>query len=741
MSSRFRDVYVRYGIALALILLVLGMQSLLHRAVGNEFAVALLFMAILFAAWFGGFGPAALVSVAGLLSVGLLFPNEADADEGAYVGIVFYLLIAMGIALLGARMRSANDRAQRSAEELGAILSSIADAVLVTDASGQVLSLNPMAERLTGLSSSGARGLPLDQVLDLTHESTGAAAENPVRRALREGTVVALANQTVLRARDGTVTAIDASAAPMRGSDGAVTGVVMVFRDVSERRRTDEVRRRLAAIVESSNEAIIGQTLEGTITSWNAAAERLYGYSAEEIIGRHFSVLVPADREDEISAYRERLRQGGGPEGSLVRSFESVRRRKDGSLVDVLISYSPIPGEDGTFIGAAVIARDIGERKRAEEALREADRRKDEFLAMLAHELRNPLAPIRSGLDLLMLSGSGEDETLRLMQEQVTHLVRLVDDLLDVSRIVRGRVELRTEDVRLDELVHRVVEARGPAALSRNLTLHVEAPHPVFVIADRVRLTQVVDNLLSNATKYTEPGGRIDVSVCREQDEAVVRIHDNGIGIEPALLPRVFDLFTQSSRALDRAQGGLGIGLTLVRKLVEMHGGSIEAESPGLGQGSTFTVRMPAVEAPSREPPAPRQGPEPAVSRQILIVDDNASAARILTMLLSRLGDHRVRAVPDGPSALRAVQEQPPDLILLDIGLPGMDGYAVCRALRANGDAGRFVVAALTGYGREEDLRQSRAAGFDEHIVKPVSVTALRELLNHPKLRSQSLGA
>ena len=732
MPSRFRDVAVRYGIAISLVLLLLGIQAILYPVAGTQYAVALLFVVILLGAWFGGFGPAAFVSIAGIFSVGLLFPNEAENDDHP-AGLISYFLISFGIALLGARMRSANDKAHRTAEELGTILSSIGDAVLVTDAAGQIVSLNPIAERLMGWTSKEAHGLPLETVFVIVNEQSRAEVESPVSRVLREGGIVGLANHTILKARNGTETSIDDSAAPVRDQDGNVTGVVMVFRDVSERRRTEETRRRLAAIVESSTDAIIGKSLDGTIVSWNAAAERLYGYTAEEVIGRSFTMLIPDGHEEDIHELSDRLCRG-----ERVDHFESVRQRKDGSLVELSVSYSPVCTEDHTPIGFAVIARDISDRKRSEQALREADRRKDEFLAMLAHELRNPLAPIRSGLELLMLTETEEKETLLLMQEQVAHLVRLVDDLLDVSRIVRGRVELRTEGLRLDELVCRAADAVRSAATLRKQTLSIHASTPVYVFGDPVRLTQVLDNLLSNALKYTEPGGRIAVSVGREEDEAVVRVQDNGIGIEADLLPKVFDLFTQSSRALDRAQGGLGIGLTLVRQLVEMHGGSIVAESSGLGRGSLFIIRLPSIEGVAPETPTGKHATTPAPPRRILIVDDNSSAARILTMLLSRLGNHDVIAAQDGPAALQMAVDQRPDLILLDIGLPGMDGYEVCRALRIRPESRQTLVVALTGYGQEQDRHRSKAAGFDEHVVKPVSVATLSDLLSHPKLDARS---
>lgn len=376
------------------------------------------------------------------------------------------------------------------------------------------------------------------------------------------------------------------------------------------------------------------------------------------------------------------------------------------------------------------------ENARLYAALREADRRKDEFLAMLAHELRNPLAPIRSGLDILALNEDPQSETVHLMQEQVGHLVRLVDDLLDVSRIVRGRIELRRELVELSTIVKRSVDAMRPILASRNQTLvtklHVE---PLWLDADPVRLIQVVENLLNNASKYMDHGGRIQLNTERRGSQAVIRVQDEGIGIEADLLPKIFDLFTQSARSLDRSQGGLGIGLTLVRNLVEMHQGDVSVASAGPGQGSQFEVTLPTITAIdqrediAKAPPAMR-------GRRILVVDDNVGAAKMLAVLLKRLGPHEIAMAHDGPTTIEVAERFEPELILLDIGLPRMDGLAVAWNLRQRPKFHNTLIVALTGYGQEEDRRRSKEAGFDEHLVKPVGVQTLKALLCHPKLAS-----
>ncbi|WP_164103491.1 GAF domain-containing protein [Candidatus Laterigemmans baculatus] len=374
------------------------------------------------------------------------------------------------------------------------------------------------------------------------------------------------------------------------------------------------------------------------------------------------------------------------------------------------------------------------ENARLYAALREADRRKDEFLAMLAHELRNPLAPIRSGLDILAMQELPQSETVHLMQEQVGHLVRLVDDLLDVSRIIRGRIELRREPVELATIIKRSVDALGPTLASRQQELVVRLhDEPLWLDADPVRLVQVVENLLNNASKYMDRGGQILLTTTHRDGRALVEVQDEGIGIEPDLLPNIFDLFTQSARSLDRAQGGLGIGLTLVRNLVEMHQGKVSVASEGPGRGSRFEVSLPTIEA-KQIPQETTEAPLQSQGRRILVVDDNVGAAKMLAALLKRLGPHEIAMAHDGPSTLTVAEQFDPELILLDIGLPKMDGLTVAWNLRQQPQFEHTLLAALTGYGQEEDRRRSKEAGFDEHLVKPVSIQTLRKLLSHPKL-------
>ena len=652
---------------------------------------------------------------------------------------------------------------------------------------------------------------------------------------------------------------IHARYTPHRTDNGLVVGVVCLVTDISARREAGNARARLAAIVDSSDDAIISKDLDGTIVSWNAGASRLFGYSAEEAVGRPITILIPDERRHEEQGILHRIRQG-----ESVPSYETVRRRKDGSLFDISLSVSPIIDENGRIVGASKIARDITARKRAEEdvrrsretlnglidrapfgiyivdsqlkiaqmnarsqagwfhhvrpivgrdlaevmhvlwpepvatqivgafrdtletgeayryrnfvsqradtnsvesyewelhritlpdgklgvvsyyfdttrlrkaeqALRESDRRKDEFLATLAHELRNPLAPMRNGLQILRMAGTDPAATAQvqeMLERQTNHLVRLVDDLMEVARVTRGRIELRREPVDLGAMLRSAVETSRPLIEGARHELTVDTPtEPVTVMADPVRLAQIVANLLNNAAKYTEEGGRISLSGHREGNHAVVSVRDTGIGIPLDVLPRVFDLFAQADRTYQRSHGGLGIGLTLVRTLVGLHGGTVEAKSEGIGRGSEFIVRLPlGVELGPRRIAERGQWDNVFASHRILVVDDSRDAAHSLAMLLESLGAD-VRTATDGSAALDELEAYQPSLMLLDIGMPGMDGFEVARRARQRLDSRGLTVIALSGWGQDEDRRRSREAGIDYHMVKPVDLEELGRLL------------
>ena len=388
------------------------------------------------------------------------------------------------------------------------------------------------------------------------------------------------------------------------------------------------------------------------------------------------------------------------------------------------------------------LQREIAERKRFEQELQDADRRKDEFLAMLSHELRNPLAAI-SNVAHVMKASPAIDPQLRwardVLGRQTGHLTRLIDDLLDVSRITRGKVTLRREPLELKSVVAAAIETTRTLISGRGHTLHIEVPdEAVPVLGDRVRLTQVVDNVLTNAAKYTKEGGSIKVSLATEASasgtpgEAVIRVRDTGVGIAPELLPTMFELFRRADDSLGRSEGGLGIGLALARGLVEMHGGRIEAFSEGPGQGSEFTIRLPRTLSGAAEAAQPRQTPEPSCrdARQlrVLVVDDSVDSAESMAIILEMSG-HDVRKAHNGPDALRTASDYGPDVILMDIGMPGMSGHEVAQTMRETSATRDVILIAMTGYGRQVDRDQSRAAGFDHHLVKPLDFEKLNEVL------------
>jgi PAS domain S-box-containing protein len=466
---------------------------------------------------------------------------------------------------------------------------------------------------------------------------------------------------------------------------------------------------------------------EGRVASWNSGAERIKGYRADEIIGRHFSTFYPQAAID-----------NGWPDEELRLARrdgrfedEGWRIRKDGSRFWANVVISAVRDASGELRGFAKVTRDLTERKRIEE-LEIAERRINEFLAMLGHELRNPLAPIRNAVAILR-AGRGDadalDRATSVIERQVAHLSRLVDDLLDVSRITSGKISLRMERIDLMSSVLAAVEAVRPLIDRKRQVFdlrHDGAPLPVR--GDPTRLTQIVVNLLNNASKYTPAGGHVLLAIERSESHAVIRVEDDGIGIQPDLLPRMFDLFVQGERGLDRSEGGLGLGLTLVRRLVHLHHGTVVASSRGANLGSVFEMRLPLDEGAIDALPAKTTAVQPT-ARRVLVVDDNDDSAETMATLVEMWG-HEVRTAGDGSSALRVAAEQRPEVVLLDIGLPNVSGFEVAAQIRALPGLAHAVLVAMTGYGQEEDRRRTREAGFAHHLTKPVRPDALREILS-----------
>jgi PAS domain S-box-containing protein len=1001
-----RSAISAYALAIAALVAAVLLRGLLDPLMADTLPLVTLFGAVAAAVWIGGHRPAILVAILGYLACAYLFIEPRghlglNARENI-VGLVAYLFTCSLIVWFGEAARIAHSRANERRDVLQVTLRSIGDAVMTTDLQGRITYMNAVAESLTGWPQLHALGQPLETVFRIVNEETRRPVENPAAKALRDGVVVGLANHTVLIQKDGDERPIDDSAAPIKNERGQVSGCVLIFRDVTTQRRLQQEKagqlltaRMLASIVESSDDAIISKSLDGTIRSWNAAAERLFGYTAEQAIGRHISLVIPAERiaeEDRIIASLKA--------GQQIDHFETERVRSDGQRIMVSLTISPIKDDAGQVVGAskivrdvtrqrraeqrelqllaeaaeanakfhaffeqgalfagimdlngiivepnrlswegcgytreqivgkpfwegpwwtpspdlvarikaasaqaaagqtfraempyfvadgsermaevtiqpikdekgrvlflaptgtditvrkraeadrekfvtlvenstdfigmcdlqgipffvnraglemvgldnieqarhtpvqsfffpedqqrvieeffpsvlenghgeieirfrhfktgearwmayklltlpdaagrpmafATVSQDVTERKRLEDSLRilaanlsEADTRKNEFLAMLAHELRNPLAPITNAVRAIQL-GRGDREAVQsasdLLERQVGQMSRLVDDLLDMSRITRGKIELRRERVELTPVFNQAVEAARVFFRSMGHELSVTLPpQPIYLNADPTRLAQVVGNLLNNAGKFTDRGGRVWLSVERQDGEAVIRVADNGIGIAADQVPHLFEMFTQVDTSLERSRDGLGIGLTLVKTLVEMQGGTVEARSDGLGRGSEFVVRLPVLmEQPEALASEPVNAAVSTASRRVLIVDDNEDGAESLAMLLE-LGGHKTRTAHDGVKAMEVAEGFRPDVVLLDIGLPGLNGYEVCRRMREKPWGKDLLLVALTGWGQEEDRRRSEDAGFDTHLVKPADQVVLMSLL------------
>jgi PAS domain S-box-containing protein len=485
--------------------------------------------------------------------------------------------------------------------------------------------------------------------------------------------------------------------------------------------------RGVTAIAESSHDAIVSFDCDGVVTGWLGGAERLYGYSAEDMIGAPLQRLVPEERHAEITALIDPIRRG-----AVIGPLETLRLHRDGTAVDVSVRASPIRDPRGNVIGVTATDRDIRQLKAAQTKLTEADQQKDEFLAMLGHELRNPLAAIHSAADLLKVHTADAPElgrTQAILERQTRHMAKLLDGLLDVSRIVRGQIAIETEAVDLATVCRELAEDVTAQVAGRQLEFCADLPgQPIWIRGDRVRLAQVIDNLLSNSIRYTPKGGRIDLRLSRHGADAVLCVSDNGIGIEPDLLPQIFGVFRQARQSLDRNLGGLGLGLPLVKSLVALHDGSIEARSDGPGQGAEFVVRLPLTDAPHVG--AGDSTTEAAVRPlDIVLIEDNYDSADALRALLEMCG-HRVTLAGDGEQGIAVVAERRPDAVLCDIGLPnGVTGYDVARRLRAQPHTADVLLVAITGYGRPEDKRRCLEAGFDSHLTKPLSLDVIEGLL------------
>jgi PAS domain S-box-containing protein len=533
--------------------------------------------------------------------------------------------------------------------------------------------------------------------------------------------------------KDGTLLWANVVITAIRDELGNLAGFSLVLRDLSERRRQEqrlkESEENLRLLVEGVRDhAMFLLGADGSVASWNQGAQRMFGWEANDVVGQPVAVLY-----DEVG------RAAGLPQAELVSArhagfFEADgwRVRADGSPVWVHAAFNALPDAKGQARGYVHILRDLSERLRMRE-LEDEGARIHQFIAMLSHELRNPLAPIANAVRILRRKSDSPEvnRCADMIGRQADHLTRLVEDLLDVSRITSGKIRIQPAALELNTLVNLAAESARPDIETAGLALELQlAPQSIFIAGDATRLTQVLANLLSNAAKYTPRGGTITVSLQRDQAIATLEVTDTGIGMSDTLMQRAFDPFVQGSRELDRSGGGLGIGLTLVRRIVELHGGKVAVASAGIGRGTRFTVTLPlAVAHPAAAPmQSAAAAPAPPRRRHILVVDDNRDAADSLAELLRMVG-HDVVLAHDGAQALEVAAANHPDTVLLDIGLPGMDGYEVARRLRARPEFARARLIALTGYGQSSDRRATSEAGFEAHLVKPVDFVELERLL------------
>jgi PAS domain S-box-containing protein len=846
MQDGIRNPSARLSFVLAVLLTIaaVALRWMIDPWLGDSLPLVTVFGAVAAAVWLGGWGPGLLSAISGYIACNYLFIEPRGVlgffDTGSFVGALAYVVTCVIVIALGDAKRKAQGQARRRNELLRTTLTSIGEAVIITDTHGRVVSMNSVGEALVGSPDLDVTGQLLSDVLHIIDDRT--------RRTLEDMEVV---THALLISKDGTERPVDGNAAPIRDEQGHEVGRVLVFRDISGRRQTElalersereladffnnasvalhwigpdgvvlranqaqldmlgyareafvgqhvskfyvdrdiiddaltrlfrgdslvkhparmrckdgsikkvlvdsnslwengrffhsrcimfdvteqkreeETRSLLAAIVAASDDAIVSKTLEGIILSWNEGAQRLFGYSPTEVVGRSIDLIIPLELRHEERLILQRISQG-----ERIDHFETVRVAKDGRRLDISLTVSPLRDESGRVIGASKVARDISERKKVDAALRDADRRKDEFLAILAHELRNPLAPIRHSLEILLRS---EDDprlfrhATDILGRQLSHMIRLVDDLLDVSRITRDKLQLRKTRVELAPIVKHAVEASRPLADRDEQTIEVALPdQPIYLDADPVRLAQVFSNLFNNACQYTEPGGRIWLSAHQERDEVVIVVRDSGIGMPADQLDGIFEMFAQVEDDSERPRRGLGVGLTLVRRLVQLHGGTVAARSEGRGLGSEFEVRLPISEASEEhQEPVPARTPEGA-PRRILVVDDNRDSAESIATLL-QLSGHQTFLAHEGLAAVEAAERLRPDVVLLDLGLPKISGIDACRRIRSHAWGKGLIIVALTGWGQEHDRRNTREAGFDAHLVKPVDYGDLLQLLS-----------
>ncbi len=726
----------------ALMLLMLAAATVLRGALdpvlGTRSPLLTYYPLTVFVALFAGRWPAAAaVALSALLSALLFGPAASFAQDA--VAFAIYVPTNIALIVLIERVRRAGEdarrreRAARESEIAGTAQRGLLEAALVSVDAG-VHSWNPMTgqaqwdTRMRSLFGFSAdHPASHEALIARVHPDDRARVEAAVARATTAGGPSRYSVEYRILRADGEQRWISSTGFAVFDAD-RLARIVGTARDVTERRRVEAALRdseqRFATLAEGSPVLLWVTGPEGAEFVNRAYLEFVGVESDRDVRGYDWSRYVHAeDREEYLNAYQRAF----AAQARFTAEFRF--RRHDGEYRWMRSDATPRIGDDGEFQGHVGAAVDITERRSAEDALRVADRQKDEFLAMLAHELRNPLAPIRNASEVLALRYAGDPQAavpIAMLRRQSEHLARLLDDLLDVTRIAQGRVTLKQQPLEIGTVVGQAIETVGPLAQAKSQLLRLERDETLlYVSGDRTRLVQSVTNVLQNSVKFTQAGGEITVAVRDAGPDVELTVRDNGAGIRAELVPRVFDLFVQSERTPDRSQGGLGIGLSVVKRLVEMHGGAVRLASDGEGRGTTVTIRLPRVDPPAvlAKPPVPANA-----SRRVLIVDDSTDAADSLAMLLALEG-HDVATAYTAAAALETAERLQPEIAFIDIGLPQMDGYEVARRLRASDRCRTIKLVALTGYGQPGDRDQARRAGFDDHLVKPADWESVDAIL------------
>jgi PAS domain S-box-containing protein len=629
-------------------------------------------------------------------------------------------------------------RLERDARHFAAIVASSDDAIISKTLDGTVVTWNAAAERLFGYTASEMVGQSIRLIVPPDRQ----AEEDDVLGAIRRGETLDHF-ETLRQRKDGTLVPISLTVSPIRDVSGQVVGASKIARDLTRTQRAQRDALRLAAIVDSSDDAIVGKDLNSIVTSWNAAAQRMFGYSAEEMIGKSVRLLIPDDRQHEEDDVLRRISRG-----QRFDHYETVRRKKDGTLFPVSLTVSPVINDQGVVIGASKIARDITERVRGDEERRRllemaraANRLKDEFLATLSHELRTPLNAIAGYARLMqarLLDPDKQRQAVDTIVRNASSLTHMIEDVLDVSRIVSGKLRMNVQPVEMSSIIREAVETAQPAADAKNIRLDVILdPRGTLVSGDPDRLRQVLWNLCSNAIKFSNKGGRVQVRLERVNSHIEVTVTDNGIGISSEFLPHLFERFSQADAGTGRRHGGLGLGLAICRYLVELQGGRISAHSGGPGQGSTFRIDLPVrsvhpnVDDEVRHhPETPSPSNEPRIPElngiRILVVDDDQDSLALSREILEATGATVITA-DSGQDALEKLHRNRVNVLIADLGMPTMDGFALIAQIRDSADLAirEIPAAALTAFARSEDRVRAMRSGFEVHLSKPIAPAEL----------------